>query len=108
MSNAAASGVVQLANVSISYGSNRALRDVTAVFQPGAVGLLGPNGAGRSTMLRALLGFLSSGTPPPRVDQPSLARGDLGYEPGAGYTCGGAPRVRPRAVTTAPKERFGR
>ena len=65
MSNAAASGVVQLANVSISYGSNRALRDVTAVFQPGAVGLLSPNGAGRSTMLRALLGFLSSGTPPP-------------------------------------------
>ena len=58
MSNAAASGVVQLANVSISYGSNRALRDVTAVFQPGAVGLLGPNGAGKSTMLRALLGFL--------------------------------------------------
>ena len=58
MSNTAASGVVQLANVSISYGNNRALRDVTAVFQPGAVGLLGPNGAGKSTMLRALLGFL--------------------------------------------------
>ncbi len=56
---AAASGVVvRLDQVSVAYGRALALRDVTAVFPPGAVGLLGPNGAGKSTMIKALLGFL--------------------------------------------------
>ena len=50
--------VVQLDRVSVRYGRSFALRDVTAVFPPGAVGLLGPNGAGKSTMLKALLGFV--------------------------------------------------
>jgi ABC-2 type transport system ATP-binding protein len=53
-----ASPVVQLENVSVTYGRNPALRAVTAVFNSGAVGLLGPNGAGKSTMLKALLGFV--------------------------------------------------
>jgi len=50
--------VVQLDNVSVSYGRNAALREVTAGFVPGAVGLLGPNGAGKSTLIKALLGFI--------------------------------------------------
>jgi ABC-2 type transport system ATP-binding protein len=50
--------VVTLEGVTVSYGSNRALRDVTSSFASGAVGLLGPNGAGKSTMLKALLGFI--------------------------------------------------
>jgi ABC-2 type transport system ATP-binding protein len=56
--------VVQCDNVSVRYGKNVALRDVTTSFLPGAVGLLGPNGAGKSTLLKALLGFLKpeSGT----------------------------------------------
>src|SRR5688572_4366988 len=49
---------VQLERVSVRYGKNWALRDVTASFPGGAVGLLGPNGAGKSTMIKALLGFL--------------------------------------------------
>ena len=51
--------VVQLESVSVSYGKNAALRDVTVGFAPGAVGLLGPNGAGKSTLLKSLLGFLA-------------------------------------------------
>src|SRR4026207_1302958 len=52
-------GPVVLADpLSVRYGKNRALNDVTAVFPPGAVGLLGPNGAGKSTLLKSLLGFL--------------------------------------------------
>jgi ABC-2 type transport system ATP-binding protein len=56
--------VVQLAQVSVAYGSHRALNDVTAVLPAGAVGLLGPNGAGKTTLLKALLGFIApdSGT----------------------------------------------
>ena len=50
--------VVTLDAVTVTYGRNPALRDVTASFARGAVGLLGPNGAGKSTMLKALLGFL--------------------------------------------------
>jgi ABC-2 type transport system ATP-binding protein len=50
--------VVQLDDVTVIYGKNRALKNVTATFARGAVGLLGPNGAGKSTMLKALLGFV--------------------------------------------------
>jgi ABC-2 type transport system ATP-binding protein len=50
--------VVTLDAVTVVYGRNPALRDVTATFPSGAVGLLGPNGAGKSTMLKALLGFV--------------------------------------------------
>ena len=50
--------VVKADQLSVRYGKNLALNDVTAVFPPGAVGLLGPNGAGKSTLLKSLLGFL--------------------------------------------------
>jgi ABC-2 type transport system ATP-binding protein len=50
--------VAELESVTVVYGRNQALADVSAVFQRGAVGLLGPNGAGKSTMLKALLGFV--------------------------------------------------
>ena len=50
--------VVTLEGVTVTYGKNRALREVTSSFAAGAVGLLGPNGAGKSTMLKALLGFI--------------------------------------------------
>jgi ABC-2 type transport system ATP-binding protein len=53
-----ASAVIDLKNVTVAYGKNPALTDVTAAFPPGAVGLLGPNGAGKSTMLKALLAFI--------------------------------------------------
>jgi len=50
---------VQLDHVTVAYGKQRALRDVSAHFPNGAVGLLGPNGAGKSTMLKSLLGFIA-------------------------------------------------
>jgi ABC-2 type transport system ATP-binding protein len=50
--------VVQLDGVTVIYGKNQALKNVSARFSAGAVGLLGPNGAGKSTMLKALLGFV--------------------------------------------------
>ena len=50
---------VELRGVSVRYGRQWALRDVTATFPGGAVGLLGPNGAGKSTMIKALLGLVS-------------------------------------------------
>src|ERR1051325_6086392 len=55
---AAAANVVALDDVTVIYGRNQALKNVTARFAKGAVGLLGPNGAGKSTMLKSLLGFV--------------------------------------------------
>jgi ABC-2 type transport system ATP-binding protein len=48
----------ELDQVSVRYGAQWALREVTATFPGGAVGLLGPNGAGKSTMIKALLGLV--------------------------------------------------
>ncbi len=87
MADTAASGVVQLDHVSVSYGRNQAMQDVTAVFQTGAVGLLGPNGAGKSTLLRALLGFVRPESGWMRVlgfdvaEHPLEIRTRLGYMP---------------------------
>jgi ABC-2 type transport system ATP-binding protein len=78
---------VQLDRVTVHYGRNVVLRDVTASFPPGAVGLLGPNGAGKSTMLRTLLGFIAPTSGEMRVldldvRTSALAiRGRLGYMP---------------------------
>ena len=50
--------VVTLEEVTVVYGKQAALKNVTAEFPAGAVGLLGPNGAGKSTLIKALLGFV--------------------------------------------------
>src|SRR5437773_5680375 len=79
--------VVELDRVSVKYGSNWALRDVTAEFPGGAVGLLGPNGAGKSTMLKALLGLLAPAAGRMRVfgldvaTSPLEIRARIGYMP---------------------------
>ncbi len=78
---------VILDRVTVTYGTNRALRDVSAVFPRGAVGLLGPNGAGKSTMLKSLLGFIAPTSGRMDVlgmkvgDNPLEVRSKLGYMP---------------------------
>ncbi len=79
--------VVTLEGVTVTYGRNAALRDVTSSFAAGAVGLLGPNGAGKSTMLKALLGFVVPVRGRMRVlgldvaDSPREIRARIGYMP---------------------------
>ncbi len=53
------SPVVALDAVTVMFGAQAALKDVTTRFVAGAVGLLGPNGAGKSTMIKLLLGFVT-------------------------------------------------
>jgi len=73
--------------VTVIYGKNQALKNVTARFARGAVGLLGPNGAGKSTMIKALLGFLVPTRGRMRVlgldvaDVPLEIRARIGYMP---------------------------
>jgi ABC-2 type transport system ATP-binding protein len=79
--------VVTLDRVTVAYGANVALRDVTTAFAPGAVGLLGPNGAGKSTMLKSLLGFVVPSQGTMRVlgkdvaESPLEIRARIGYMP---------------------------
>ncbi len=82
-----ATPVVSLDGVTVIYGANRALKNVTATFARGSVGLLGPNGAGKSTMLKALLGFVAPNEGRMSVlgmnvaEQPLEIRARLGYMP---------------------------
>ena len=79
--------VASLDNVSVRFGAQEALRNVSASFAAGAVGLLGPNGAGKSTLLKVLLGFVTPTAG--RMDvlgidvaaHPQRIRARLGYMP---------------------------
>jgi ABC-2 type transport system ATP-binding protein len=79
--------VVICEDLSVRYGRNWALRDVSAAFQPGAVGLLGPNGAGKSTLIKTLLGFVAPDKGRMRVlgfdvaASPLEIRARIGYMP---------------------------
>jgi ABC-2 type transport system ATP-binding protein len=73
---APAAPAVQLDGVTVIYGKNQALQNVTASFARGAVGLLGPNGAGKSTMLKALLGFVK-----PNHGRMTVLNMDVAHEP---------------------------
>jgi ABC-2 type transport system ATP-binding protein len=79
--------IVALENVTVMYGRNQALADVTTTFLPGAVGLLGPNGAGKSTMIKSLLGFVTPSQGRMRVlgldvaTSPIEIRARIGYMP---------------------------
>jgi len=77
--------VVSLENVSVLYGKNAALREVSTTFAGGAVGLLGPNGAGKSTLIKALLGFVTPTSGRMRVLGLDVARAPLEIRARVGY-----------------------
>ena len=53
------SSVVEIKNLTKSYGKNRGVIDVSLGIEEGDIfGFLGPNGAGKSTTIRSMLGFL--------------------------------------------------
>jgi ABC-2 type transport system ATP-binding protein len=77
--------VVQLDGVTVIYGKNQALKNVSAKFAKGAVGLLGPNGAGKSTMLKALLGFVKPDQGKMTVLDMDVAKAPLAIRARIGY-----------------------
>ena len=51
--------VIEIRNLTKSYGKNRGVIDVSLDVKKGDIfGFLGPNGAGKSTTIRSMLGFL--------------------------------------------------
>ena len=77
--------IVTLDGVTVTYGRQAALRDVTAEFGRGAVGLLGPNGAGKSTLIKALLGLLAPANGRMRVLGLDVANAALEIRSRVGY-----------------------
>lgn len=68
--------MLNLQNVSVTYGRTKALDKVTLSFQKGIYGLLGPNGSGKTTLMRCIAGILTptEGT----IERPDKA---IGYLP---------------------------
>jgi zinc transport system ATP-binding protein len=51
--------IIEVRNVSFSYGPEEVLRDITFdIHQGDYLGMVGPNGAGKTTLIRIMLGLL--------------------------------------------------
>jgi ABC-2 type transport system ATP-binding protein len=87
VSDPAEPALVAVRGLCRSYGSWRAVRDVSFELGPGVTGLLGPNGAGKTTLLSCLAGITSWDTGSVRVDgvdlsrRPAEARRRIGFMP---------------------------
>lgn len=77
--------LIDIRDVSFSYGSVRALRDVTLRIEPGPIGIVGNNGAGKSTLLKILLGLLRPTGGSGRILDCELSRGGAALRGLVGY-----------------------
>jgi len=86
--------IVELRNVSFSYGDFPALRDVSLEVRGGDfLAILGPNGGGKSTLLKLMLGLLAPQSGSIRLfgGEPAAAIRRVGYVPQSFGGHGGFP-----------------
>jgi len=72
--SAAPPPLLVVSHLNRSYGSRRAVRDVSFELSPGVTGLLGPNGAGKSSLLTCLAGIAGWDDGSVRIAGVDLAR----------------------------------
>ncbi len=87
MTSASAAPVIEIHELSKSYGSVRALDKLSLRLEGGAVGLLGPNGSGKTTLIKLLLGLLlpDSGRASIAGSDPRTPAGRLALRRSVGY-----------------------
>jgi len=84
--------MIEVTNLSKSYGSTQALRGVSFRVESGEIiGLLGPNGAGKTTMMRVLTGFLQPDEGQATVDGLDVLTDTLEVQERIGYLPENAP-----------------
>ena len=50
--------MIEILNLSKTYGKHRIIDSITCKFEPGTIyGLVGPNGSGKTTLMRCICGF---------------------------------------------------
>ena len=82
-----AAPVIEVRNLTVSYGPKPALLDVTLTIERGLlVGVIGPNGAGKSTFIKAILGFVRRDVGEVRIEgiDAAQAKGRVAYVPQRG------------------------
>jgi ABC-2 type transport system ATP-binding protein len=77
--------IVQLENISFSYGRVHAISNLSLTLPTGIFGLLGPNGAGKTTLLKLLLGFLTPAAGKGEIMGYALAEKHKSLRRGIGY-----------------------
>jgi ABC-2 type transport system ATP-binding protein len=84
--------MIEVVDLSKSYGPIRALRDISFHVAPGEiVGLLGPNGAGKSTAIRILTGYLQPDSGLVKVNGLDVLTQTRQVQAGIGYLPENAP-----------------
>jgi len=84
--------MIEVTNLSKSYGPIQALKDVSFHVDVGEViGLLGPNGAGKTTMMRILTGYLQADSGRAIVDGLDVLTDTLEVQKRIGYLPENAP-----------------
>ena len=92
--------LIELENVTKTYGKVSALRGLSVAVPEGAIGLLGPNGAGKTTMIRTLLGLIAIDSGSGRVLGMDIRTRAAGDPPGR--------RLRARGRVPVPRDDRGR
>ncbi len=70
--------MIEIQNLSKSFGQKKAVRDLTLTLQSGEVfGLLGPNGAGKSTTIKMITGILTPDAGDVLIDGCSISHNAL-------------------------------
>ena len=55
--------ILEIENLSLSFGGIRALQSVSLSVEPGELyAVIGPNGAGKTSLLNCISGFLQGGS----------------------------------------------
>ncbi len=87
--------LIEIDDLTVSYGGEPALNGVSLRIDEGALGLLGPNGAGKSTLIKTILGFLRPASGSVKVFDLPLPKSALLVRQRVGYM--------PERESTSPK-----